>query len=106
MHWIYLIIAGLLETVWASTMKLSDGFSNLPYSIATIIGMIFSFGALALATKDMSLSIAYPIWTGIGAVGTVIAGVIIFKENLNWMTLVFVGLLIISIIGIKFTSGE
>lgn len=106
MQWIYLIIAGLLETVWATTMKLSDGFSNLPYSFATIVGMIFSFGALALATKELPLSIAYPIWTGIGAVGTVIIGVFLFKDSLNWTTWLFVILLIISIIGIKLTSGE
>lgn len=106
MQWIYLIIAGLLETVWATTMKLSDGFSNLPYSLATIVGMIFSFGALALATKELPLSIAYPIWTGIGAVGTVIIGVFLFKDSLNWTTWLFVILLIVSIIGIKLTSGE
>lgn len=106
MHWIYLVIAGLLETVWATTMKLSNGFSNLSYSIATIAGMIISFGALALATKHLPLGIAYPIWTGIGAVGTVIIGVFLFKENPSWQTWIFVVLLIVSIIGIKVTSGE
>lgn len=106
MQWIYLIIAGLFETFWATTLKLSNGFSNLIYSILTIVGMIISFGALSLATKNLDLSVAYPIWTGIGAVGTVIIGIFLFKENLSWSTLFFVILLIISIIGIKMTSGE
>lgn len=69
MSWIYLVIAGIFEVVWATMMKLSNGFSLLGYSIATIVGMIISFGGLILATKDLSLSIAYPVWTGIGAVG-------------------------------------
>lgn len=104
MQWIYLIIAGIFETFWATMLKLSDGFSNISYSIATIVGMIISFGMLALATKTLDLSVAYPVWTGIGAVGTVIIGVVFFREDLSWQTLCFVGLLIISIIGIKITT--
>ena len=106
MEWIYLIIAGLFETVWATTMKLSNGFSSLLYSIMTIVGMIISFGALAISTKTLPLSIAYPILTGIGAVGSVIIGVVLFKDHLNLMTWGFVILLVISIVGIKITSGE
>lgn len=106
MQWIYLFFAGIMEIVWASTMKLSNGFSNLLYSTITIIGMILSFGALMLAIKKIPLSLAYPIWTGIGAAGTVLVGVLIFKERLSLITLGFVALLIIAIIGIKFTSGE
>lgn len=61
MSWIYLIIAGIFEVVWATTMKMSEGFSILSYSLATIIGMIISFGGLILATKNLQLSIAYPV---------------------------------------------
>lgn len=106
MAWIYLFFAGIFEVVWSTLMKLSHGFSNLFYSILTVIGMILSFTGLIIATKHLPISIAYPVWTGIGAVGSVLVGIFLFHENLNWLTLLFVGLLIISIIGIKITSGE
>ncbi|WP_308557963.1 multidrug efflux SMR transporter [uncultured Lactobacillus sp.] len=106
MSWIYLVIAGIFEVVWATMMKLSNGFSVLGYSIATIVGMIISFGGLILATKDLSLSIAYPVWTGIGAVGSIIVGVVLFHDQFSPITWVFVILLVISIIGIKVTSGH
>ncbi len=106
MTWIYLIIAGVFEVVWSSCMKLSVGFTRLPYSVATVVGMIISFFFLAKATRVIDLSIAYPVWTGIGAVGAVIAGVVLFREQLNFATVAFIGLLIISIIGIKVTSGQ
>ncbi len=64
-----LLVAGLGECFWSAMMKLTDGFSRLGYSIATVGGMIFSFAALIAATKILPLSLAYPIWTGIGAVG-------------------------------------
>lgn len=106
MSWIYLLIAGIFEVVWSTAMKLSNGFSMLLYSVITIIGMIISFGSLVLATKSLPLSLAYPIWTGIGAVGSVIAGVILFHDQLSGLTWVFVVLLVVSIIGIKMTSGN
>lgn len=104
MTWLYLILAGLLEVVWSSTMKLSAGFSKLGYSIETIIAMVFSFVFLALALRRIPLSIAYPIWTGIGAVGAIIVGVVCFKDQLSPLTWCFVALLVIGIIGIKVTS--
>lgn len=106
MAWIFLFIAGIFEVVWSTCMKFSHGFSVLSYSILTIVGMIISFAGLILATKHLPISIAYPAWTGIGAVGSVLVGIYLFHENLNWVTLLFVALLIISIIGIKVTSGE
>ncbi len=104
MTWIYLIIAGLFEVVWATLMKLSDGFSHLGYSVATLIGMSLSFGFLALATKHLPLSIAYPIWTGIGAVGAIVVGLLFFKDTIAPVTWLFIAMLIIGIIGIKVTS--
>ena len=106
MSCIYLVIAGLFEVVWATAMKLSNGFSRIDYSIATIVGMILSFFFLAKATKILSLSLAYPVWTGIGAVGSVLIGVLLFKDQLSLMTWVFVILLVISIVGIKITSSH
>jgi len=106
MHWIYLIIAGLFEVVWATTMKLSHGFTKISFTIYTIIGLALSMFFLSIAIKKMPMSLAYPIWTGIGAVGSIIAGVIIFGDKLSPLTWVFVALLLISIIGIKITSGS
>lgn len=106
MTWIYLILAGLFEVFWATTMKLSQGFSHLGWSIATIIGMIASFAGLIAATKHLPIGIAYPVWTGIGAVGSVIVGVIVLHDQMNTLTWIFVGLLIIAIIGIKITFGH
>ncbi|CUS26014.1 hypothetical protein FC70_GL000589 [Paucilactobacillus oligofermentans DSM 15707 = LMG 22743] len=104
MSWIYLLIAGLFETIWATFLKLSNGFTHLNYTILTIVGMIISFYCLAKATVSLPLSLAYPIWTGIGAVGTVIIGVVLFGDKINPMTWVFVGVLLIGIVGIKITS--
>ena len=106
MTWLYLILAGLLEVVWATSMKLSENFSKLGYSIVTIAGMILSFVFLARALKDLPMSLAYPIWTGIGAVGTVIVGVVFLKDQLSPLAYLFLVLVIIGIIGLKMTSGH
>lgn len=104
--WIMLVIAGLFEVVWSSFMKVSNGFTNVPATIATAAGMLASFILLARATTKIDLAIAYPVWTGIGAVGAVLAGVVLFREQLNPATLFFVALLLVSIVGIKMTSGS
>ena len=104
MHWIYLLLAGLLECCWSTTMKLSNGFSILWWTVITIIGMILSFVFLSLALKGINLSIAYPIWTGIGAVGSIFIGILLFHDSLSPTTWFFIALLIIGIIGIKMTS--
>ena len=104
MKWIYLIAAGLFEVVWATLMKLSHGFTKLDFTIYTIIGMIASFLLLAKATKSLPLSIAYPIWTGIGAVGSILVGVMFFGDKIPGITWIFIVLLLVSIIGIKLTT--
>ncbi|WP_297075581.1 multidrug efflux SMR transporter [uncultured Enterococcus sp.] len=104
MAWIYLVIAGIFEVVWATLMKASEGFSKLGFSIATVIGMIASFYFLARALKTLPMNLAYPIWTGVGAVGSILVGVWLYKEKLSLATWFFVGLLIVGIIGIKVTS--
>lgn len=106
MSWIYLIFAGLFEVVWANTLKLSQGFSQLWWSVATVAGMVISFLLLALAMKSLPLSIAYPVWTGIGAVGSIIVGVVFFYDKIAGATWIFVVLLVFSLIGIKITSGH
>lgn len=106
MNWIYLIVAGIFEVVWSTTMKLSHGFTKISFTIYTIVGLFLSMFFLAIAIKRMPMSLAYPIWTGIGAVGSVIIGVVLFGDKLSPLTWVFVALLLISIIGIKISSGS
>lgn len=104
MAWIFLIIAGIFEIIWAILLKFSDGFSKLNYSIYTVIGMVFSFYFLAQATKTLPIGTAYAIWTGIGAIGATIAGILIFKESMTVARGAFVILLLIGIVGLKVTS--
>ena len=85
-------------------MKLSDGFHQIGWAIITIIGMIASFAGLIIASKHLPIGIAYPVWTGIGAVGSVIVGVVLFHDQMNWLTWIFVILLIMSIIVIKIST--
>ena len=106
MEWVYLIVAGGLEVFWSTCVKLSEGFSVLRFSILTVIGMIFSFLFLSQATKTLPLGTSYAIWTGIGALGAVIVGVLLFKESVSPLRLMFVALLLIGIIGLKATSGH
>ena len=103
MEWVYLIVAGGLEVFWSTCLKLSEGFSVLRFSILTVIGMIFSFLFLSQATKTLPLGTSYAIWTGIGALGAVIVGVLLFKESVSPLRLMFVALLLIGIIGLKAT---
>lgn len=104
--WIFLVVAGIFEMFWATMMKLSEGFSKWNYSLLTVIGMIVSFYFLAKSLHSLPMSLAYPIWTGIGAVGSILIGVFFFKDHLSLLTSFFVALLIVGIIGIKVTSGH
>lgn len=99
--WIYLIIAGLLEVVWATAMKKSEGFSKLGPSVVTIVAMIVSFGLLALAMKQLPLSVSYTVWVGIGAVGSAIMGVVWYGERLNAAQWVCMALIAAGIVGLK-----
>ena len=80
MAWLMLTAAGLLEVVWAYAMKLSDGFTRPLYSIVTLVGMIASFALLSAAMRSLPLGTAYTIWTGIGAVGSFVAGLYFLGE--------------------------
>ena len=87
-------------------MKMSGGFTKLNFTLLTIAGMLVSFGFLIRATKGLPLSIAYPVWTGIDAVGAILVGIILFNEHISLLTWLFVILLVIGILGIKMTSGH
>ncbi len=101
MAWVYLLVAGLLEVVWAFSMKQSHGFTRLVPSAITIVTMIASFGLLAVAMRSLPLGTAYTIWTGIGAVGTVALGIFLFREPATVARLVCVGLIVTGILGLK-----
>lgn len=83
MAWLFLIVAGLLEVLWAYSMKLSEGFSRPGASVVTIVAMIFSFGLLSIAMRSLPLGTAYTVWTGIGAVGAFLVGIIVLGEQVS-----------------------
>ena len=101
MHWIILLIAGLFEISWAVGLKFSQGFTQIIPSIITVICMVASFYFLALALKHLPLGTAYAIWTGIGTIGTVIFGIILFKEPVTAIRLLCIVLIISGITGLK-----
>ena len=106
MEWVFLVIAGGLEVFWSTCMKYSEGFTVLKFSVLTVVGMIFSFLFLSQATKSLPLGTAYAVWTGIGALGAVIVGIVLFKEPVTAARIFFVSLLLIGIVGLKATSGH
>lgn len=91
MAWFDLFIAGIFEVVWSTCLKYSHGFTNVMFTVLTFIGMGFSFWFLAHAVKSLPMGTAYAIWTGIGALGAVIVGVILFKEPVTLVRLFFCG---------------
>ena len=104
MHWIFLFIAGIFEISWAVGLKFSHGFSQIVPSVLTVICMVASFYFLALALKSLPLGTAYAIWTGIGTIGTVILGIILFKEPVTTIRLLCIALITTGITGLKLIS--
>jgi len=104
MFWIYLFIAGLFEIGWAIGLKYTAGFTKLWPSVITIVGMILSFYFLSTAVKTIPIGTAYAIWTGIGAVGTAILGIILFGESKEIIRIFFIMLIVIGIVGLKIFS--
>jgi len=83
MAWIFLVVAGLLEIVWASTMKLSQGFTRVGPSVVTVLALVVSFALLSVSMRTLPLGTAYAVWTGIGAVGAFVVGVVAWGEPLT-----------------------
>ncbi len=102
MAWFILFIAGLLEVVWAIGLKYTDNFSRLWPSVGTVTAMAASVWLLSLAMKTLPVGTAYAVWTGIGAVGTVIMGIILFGDAATVTRLICIGLIIAGIAGLKF----
>jgi quaternary ammonium compound-resistance protein SugE len=104
MAWILLLIAGLLEVVWAYTMKLSQGFTRTNATIVTMLAMLASFGLLSISMKTLPLGTAYTVWTGIGAVGAFAVGVVMLGEPLNATRVLAAGLIISGIVLLKLSA--
>jgi quaternary ammonium compound-resistance protein SugE len=104
MSWIWLVIAGLLEIAWAVGLKYADGFTRLKPSVITVLLMLASFWCLAQAVKVLPLGTSYAIWTGIGAVGTAVLGMILFKEPATVVRLLCMVLIVAGIVGLKLTT--
>lgn len=105
MAWIVLIFAGIFEIVWAYFMKLSDGFTKLTPSILTIFFMVLSFGLLAYAMRSLPLGTTYTIWTGIGAVGSFLVGILVLGEPASAMRMLAAVLIISGLVLMKLSSA-
>ncbi|MGH7368367.1 MAG: quaternary ammonium compound efflux SMR transporter SugE [Candidatus Rokuibacteriota bacterium] len=106
MAWVYLLIAGLLEIGWAIGLKCTEGWTRLWPSVLTIATMVASLYCLAQAVRVIPVGTGYAIWTGIGAVGTAILGIILFSESAAPARLACIGLIVAGILGLKLTSAQ
>jgi quaternary ammonium compound-resistance protein SugE len=104
MSWLLLILAGLFEVGWAIGLKYTEGFTRLWPSVFTAVAMIVSLALLGIAMKSLPVGTAYAIWVGVGAVGTVIFGIVLFGEPAHALRLVSVGLIVAGIIGLKLAT--
>lgn len=101
MAWVALFVAGLFETAWAVGLKYTDGFTRPAPTALTVAAMAASFWLLAVALKTLPLGTAYAVWTGIGTVGAVVLGIILFGESADAARLACVGLIVAGIVGLK-----
>lgn len=106
MAWFYLLIAGLFEVGFTTSLKLSDNFSNKGWAMLFVLSISLSFYFLNRAIQVIPIGTAYAVWTGIGAVGTVLVGVFFFREPSDFWRVFFIFLLIGSILGLKFVSAQ
>ena len=106
MAWLYLVVAGVLEVVWAYTMKQSHGFSRLVPSVITLVTMVASFGLLSLAMRSLPLGTAYTIWTGIGAVGAFNVGIAVLGEQVSAMRVLAAVLIVSGLVLMKLSSPQ
>jgi len=106
MAWVFLFLAGLFEVGWAMGLKQTEGFTRLVPSLLTGTSMIVSLGLLGLALKTLPLGTAYAIWTGVGTVGTVFAGIMIHGEPASAVRLSCVALIVTGIVGLKLASAH
>ena len=104
MAWVYLVIAGLLEIVWAIGMKYAEGFTKPGPSAITIVAMLISFGLLSVALRTLPVGTAYAIWTGIGAAGTALVGMLVLGEPFTVLRMLCVALIVSGVVGLRVLS--
>ena len=104
MSWIILVLAGLFEVAWAIGLKYTHGFTRLWPSLGTIAAMAVSLGLLGISMKDLPVGTAYAVWVGVGAVGTVILGIVLFHEPLNALRIGSVVLIVLGLVGLKLAT--
>ncbi|MCK9249400.1 MAG: quaternary ammonium compound efflux SMR transporter SugE [Solirubrobacteraceae bacterium] len=105
MAWLLLIVAGLLEVVWAIAMKRSDGFTRVPETVVFLVAVVASMVLLSRALRDLPVGTGYAVWTGIGAVGAAIVGIVWLSESASPLRLVSVGLVAAGIVGLALSSS-
>lgn len=106
MSWIYLLLAAACEIAFAGSLKLTENFTNLKWSVVFVVFYVLSIVLLNKAVQQIPIGTAYAVWTGIGAAGTVLIGIFYFKEPYPFWRVFFLTTLILSIVGLKFTSGH
>ena len=106
MVWIILFIAGIFEIAFAVGLKYTDGFTKLWPSVFTTISMIISVLLLSMALRNMPIGTGYSVWTGIGTIGTVVFGIVFFSEPANMLRIIFIVMIIVGIVGLKFAAGD
>lgn len=106
MPWVYLVVAGILEIVWAYAMKLSDGFTRPLASAVTIGTMIASFALLSISMRTLPLGTAYMVWTGIGAVGAFIVGIVVLGEQMSALRIGAAILIVAGLVMMKLSSAQ
>ncbi len=106
MAWIYLLIAGLFEVIWAVGLKYTDGFTKILPTVATVGAMVVSLLFLAQAVKVLPVGTAYAVWTGIGAAGTAIMGIILFNESADLGRVISIVLVVVGVVGLKLASTQ
>ncbi len=106
MAWLALLVAGLFEVGWATAMKVSDGFTRLGPTILTFALMLVSFGLLSYAMRSLPLGTAYTVWTGVGAVGSALVGILFMQESSDPVRLICLALILAGIIGLRLTAAH
>ena len=105
MPWVILVVAGLFETGWAIGLKYTHGFTRLWPSVFTIAAIVVSMYLLAVAARTLPIGTAYAVWVGIGAAGTAILGITLFREPASAWRVFFLALMLVAIVGLKLTAG-
>ncbi|MFN7019228.1 MAG: DMT family transporter [Fimbriimonadales bacterium] len=106
MAWLYLVIAGLMEIVWATALKFSNGFTRLVPTVIALTTAWASFWFLAMAVRKIPIGTAYAVWVGIGAVGVALVGMAWFREPRDFWRLFFIGLIVLGVVGLKLVSRD